>query len=92
MQSMCPVLNLFDDIQAFAKGFIRHLLLKRFFTIVLLRDDIVSPIPNNEPGGPEFRIYVSRRQGWPDYVPGHLVARVPRIATSRTHLRGPLRG
>jgi hypothetical protein len=78
MQFMCPVLNLFDDIQAFAKGFIRHLLLKRFFTIVLLRDDVISLMPNHEPGGPEFCISVFRRQGWPDYVPGHLVAQVPR--------------
>jgi hypothetical protein len=41
-----------------------------FVTITFLRDCIVSPAPNPQPGGPGLRIYDPRRQGGPAIPPG----------------------
>jgi hypothetical protein len=40
-----------------------------FVTITFLRDWIVSPAPNPQPGGPDLRIYDPRRQGGQDIPP-----------------------
>jgi hypothetical protein len=41
-----------------------------FATITFIRDWIVSPAPNSQPGGPGLRIYVPQRQGGPAMPPG----------------------
>jgi hypothetical protein len=41
-----------------------------FSTIVVLWDEVVSPMPNPQPGGPGLRIYDPRRQGGPVIPPG----------------------
>jgi hypothetical protein len=41
-----------------------------FLTITILRDWVVSPAPNPQPGGPGLRIYDPRRQGGPAIPPG----------------------
>jgi hypothetical protein len=47
-----------------------RLLVLVFSTIVVLRDGVVSPMPNPQPGGPGLRIYDPRRQGGPVIPPG----------------------
>jgi hypothetical protein len=43
-----------------------------FSTIVVLRDGVVSPMPNPQPGGPGLCIYNPQRQ-LPSYTPRHWV-------------------
>jgi hypothetical protein len=73
---------------------------RRFSVHVFLQGEVVNLIPNPQTGGPDLRIYTPQRR-WVAQVPRDCHFPRPltwapdgyvRIAISRTHLHGPLRG